>query len=193
MPKTMKMTVDEFIEEYSKLPDGYRYELQDGEVLLSPEPNPYHARLQALILSLLLDYTDEHPDAVVYAPTNVALTDSTSRGPDATVTLKGDGTVAQDKKIAGTPAVLIEIVSPSNPNYDLIDKRAVYCKQRVPEIWFFDASKAEAIFLSLEGRDYAEQRMSKGIFKSKVLKDMRLDVEALFALDRKRLRKSAEL
>lgn len=189
----MKLTVDEFIEEYSKLPDAHRYELQDGEVLVSPEPNPYHGRLQALLLAFLVEYVDEHPDAAVYAPTNVALTEITCRGPDATVTLKGDGTVEDAKKITGSPAVLIEIVSPSKPNYDLIDKREVYCKERVPEIWFFDTTKNEAVFLSLGSNGYSEKKMSKGIFRSKVLKDMRLDVEALFALDRKRLRKSAGL
>jgi len=30
MKQTAKLTVDEFIEEYSKLPDGWRYELKNG-------------------------------------------------------------------------------------------------------------------------------------------------------------------
>jgi len=189
MKTNTKLTVDEFIEEYSKLSDGRRYELQDGEVLVSPEPGPYHGRIQALLLAFLLEYSDEHAEATIYGPTNVALSTNACRGPDITVTVQGDGAVEHKTKLTGKPAVLIEIVSPSNPSYDLVDKRKAYCNERVPEIWFFDTTSKEALFLTLDKGVYSEHRVSDGIFASKALTGLRIDVAALFELDRKRLMK----
>jgi Uma2 family endonuclease len=193
MKQGTKLTVDEFIAEYSKLPDASRYELQDGEVVVSPEPTPYHGRLQSIILGLLEQYAFIHEDIDVIAPTNIEFSDDTCRGPDITVLLPGSKIKEEASKLVGSPSLIIEIVSPGHPHLDLIVKRDLYTSQKVGEIWFIDSGKKEALFLSRSGAKYAERKMSEGLFESRILKGLKLDVSALFALDRKRLRKAAGL
>jgi Uma2 family endonuclease len=188
-----KLTVDEFIEVYSKLPDAHRYELQDGEVLMSPEPTPYHGRLQFVLMAFLAGYTLKHPEVIVFGPTNVALSDDICRGPDITVTAPGDGTLLREKKIEGSPALLIEVVSPSKPSYDLVDKRKTYCSKQVPEIWFLDSAKQEALFLVLDQGLYREQKLSEGVYVCSILPGLSLDVKALFDLDLAQVQKTAGL
>jgi Uma2 family endonuclease len=193
MKPSTKLTVDEFIEEYSKLPDASRYELQDGEVVVSPEPTPYHGELQGLILYILHMHADDREGMRIFAPTNVAFSDETCRGPDVTVMLPNDKAKITNTKIQGAPSLVVEVVSPGHPHLDLIVKRDLYTSQKVGEIWFIDSVEKEALFLSRSGAKYAERKLKDGIFESRILKGLKLDVGALFALDRKRLRKAAGL
>ena len=193
MLKTGRMTVDEYIEEYSKLPDARRYELIEGEVTMSPEASPFHGELQILLGTLLRLYAARHPGVRVLGPTNVELSEDSCPGPDLTVIAPGDKTRILAKKISGSPTVLIEFVSPGKPNYDLVKKRALYIKSQVPEVWFFDTSKRNAIFLLRERSSYSEQRIEKGVFESRLLPGFCLDVGALFDLDLESLREAAKL
>jgi Uma2 family endonuclease len=190
MKQATKLTADEFITEYSKLPDAKRYELLEGEIVMSPEPTPYHAQLQVLVLSLLDEYANQRDNAQVFGPTNLVFADDTCVGPDALVVLASDKANVRETKIVGAPSLVIEIVSPSQPHLDLLKKRDLYIRQKVSELWFFDSAEREALFLTRAGSKYREQSLKQGIYHSTVLKGLKFDVGALFALDRKVLRKS---
>jgi len=188
-----KLTVDEFIEEYSQYSNASSYELQDGEVIVSPEPSPVHGKLQFLIAFLLGLYADRHEGIEVLGSTNVEFGPDTCRGPDAIVMLPGSKVREEATKLVGPPALIVEIVSPSHPHLDLIKKRSVYTTAKVGEIWFIDSAEKEALFLSRVGSKYVEQSISHGVFDSRVLKGLKLDVSALFDLNRRQLRKTSGL
>jgi len=195
MPKTARLTVDEFIEEYSKLPDSWRYELKNGEVVtMSPDAAPYHGELQFVVLWLLGIATETREGVFIYGPTNVQLVeDSLGKGPDVTVVTSADKVKRLGTKLVGAPSLVVEIVSPNKPNIDLIEKRDLYTNRGVREIWFLDSRRHEALFLCRSLARYREFRMAQGIFQSRAIKGLKVDVAALFDLDRKQLRKAAGL
>jgi Uma2 family endonuclease len=55
--------------------------------------------------------------------------------PDVLVIRAGNTHVFQEGRIVGIPALLIEVQSPSNPNYDSRIKLEAYAKAGVPEYW----------------------------------------------------------
>jgi len=195
MKQAVKLTVDEFIEEYSKLPDGWRYELKNGEVVeVSPDAAPYHGEIQAVVLWLLGNATETMDGVSIYGPTNVQLVkDSLGKGPDVTVVTNADKVRNLGTKLLGAPSLVVEIVSPNRPHLDLVEKRALYTDRGVREIWFLDSRTREALFLCRIGSKYKEFRLANGIFTSRSVKGLKVDVAALFDLDRKRLRKAAGL
>ena len=187
------LTVDEFLDAYAHVDDGNRHELQDGEVIVSPQPGTEHGELHYLVNWLLGTYEDRHPGIRVFDASSVQFSDKTLRGPDVTVVRASDDVRIEKSRIVGTPSLLIEIVSPEKPRLDLVVKRGLYASKGVPEIWFLETAAKQALFLTRKrSGDYAEQRIETGVFSSKVLRGLNIDVAALFALDKKRLRKALE-
>src|SRR6476619_5652117 len=43
--------------------------------------------------------------------------------------------IAEDGRVRGVPDLLVEVLSPNNPEYDLVTKRAAYARAGVPEYW----------------------------------------------------------
>jgi len=191
--RATKLTVDEFLAEYANIDDGNFYELQDGELIVSPPPGSEHGELHMILGWLLGIYEETHPGFRVFDSSGVEFADDTLRGPDVTIVKPEDDIKFIKSRMAGVPSLIIEIVSPYKKRLDLVVKRGLFTSKRVSEIWYLDVDTQEALFLcrSRSG-GYAEQKLSSGVFESKVLKGLRVDVAALFALDKKRLRKALE-
>jgi|GEM_PF-5313146 len=191
--RTSGLTVDEFLAEYANVDDGNLYELQNGEVVVTPPPGAEHGGLHTFVSGVFWIY-DELTDSgiKVFDASAVEFSDNTLRGPDISVYRKSDKLRILKGRAVGTPSLIVEIVSPHKPNMDLIVKRGMYQSEKVPEIWFLDSNKRKALFVFRTRSGYQEQAMSSGIFESKVLNGLRLDVAALLAEDKKRIRKTLE-
>jgi Uma2 family endonuclease len=189
-----RLTVDAFLERYGHIDDGNVYELHEGEVVVVPPPGAEHGELHSILNYILQLYGDSQSGLRFFDGSGVQFSKDTFRGPDVTVVKASDPARIENGKIIGTPSLVIEIVSPNKPRLDLVRKLGLYTKHNVPEIWLLDSQEEEALFLMKHRKsaDYDEQRLSSGIFESKVLKGFKLDVAALFALDKKRLRKVLE-
>jgi Uma2 family endonuclease len=191
--RVTKLTVDEFLAEYGDVDDGNRYELQDGEVIVVPPPGSEHGELHIVLAWLLSVYEESHPGIRIFDSSGVEFSDDTLRGPDVTIVKPSDDVSFKEKsRMTGAPSVIIEIVSPGKPRLDLVVKRGLYTGKGVAEIWFLDIDTREALFLCKSRSNYVEQKLSSGVFESKVLKGLRVDVAALFALDKRKLRKALE-
>lgn len=55
--------------------------------------------------------------------------------PDILALRAADRRLIGPRRIAGVPALLVEALSPSNADYDLMVKRAAYARAGVPEYW----------------------------------------------------------
>ena len=55
--------------------------------------------------------------------------------PDILVLRAEDREMIGPRRIAGVPALLVEVLSPSNADYDLVVKRAAYAQAGVPVYW----------------------------------------------------------
>lgn len=121
--------------------DGNRYEIIDGELLVSPSPSWTHQRVLALLFDQLSPYLrglGNHE--VLFAPGGVRFNDRRVLQPDLTAwRFSGDGDGAAVVGDDRTLILTVEALSPSTARYDRYKKRPVFQQQAVPEYWIVDA------------------------------------------------------
>ena len=88
-----------------------------------------------------------------------------------------------DKHIRGIPDLLIEIVSPSRPEVDVRDKRAVYARCGVPWYWLVAPTERRLTELELKGDAYRVNVESTGdsTFQSGLFTELQIDLTRLWA------------
>jgi Uma2 family endonuclease len=116
-----------------------RYELVDGELLVTPSPGPQHQRAVGLLLVALNEYLErERVGVVVLSPSDIELEPEFLTQPDIFVVPTTEWRRALRE---GFPvyelALAVEILSPSSGRHDRVRKRPLY-QRHVPEYWIFD-------------------------------------------------------
>lgn len=108
--------------------DGRRYELIDGELLVSPAPGLLHQRV-AFRLARVLD--DACPDEleVIIAPFAVRPDNCNELQPEVLVARRCDLT---DRHLPSAPVLAVEVYSPSSRLVDVNLKRAAYARLDAP-------------------------------------------------------------
>jgi Uma2 family endonuclease len=82
---------------------------------------------------------------VLTAPVGLFMPGCDPVQPDILAIRAADRATIGARRITGVPALLVEVLSPSNADYDLMVKRAAYARAGVPEYWV--ARPAERDFL----------------------------------------------
>ena len=130
------MTVEEFLAISEE--DPRRTELIDGEIVVTPEPRPAHAHLQAQLIYAVESWRRRDPGrASVFGPTTVRLGDNDAYGPDLIV-CRARPRIDDRGWLDELPLVCVEIRSPTTWRYDVGRKKAVYEAEGVPELWLVD-------------------------------------------------------
>lgn len=80
----------------------------------------------------------------------------------------------------GIPDLVMEIISPSTRKLDLEEKRPLYQKNRVPEIYFIDFDKKVVIVDLLETVGYVSHTLHIGKFASLVLPGLEWKIEKMY-------------
>ncbi len=145
------MTLEEY--EEGDYEQGYKYELIDGELYVSPLPNAPQAWLERWIYKKLDRYADGHPEVLnyVHPKARVFLHDrprATIPEPDVTayrdfpLDLPIDELRWQDV----APVLVVEVLSEDDPDKDLVRNVGLYFEvPTIREYWVID------------GRDSAER------------------------------------
>jgi Uma2 family endonuclease len=115
--------------------DGKRYELVDGELLVSPSPSREHQRVAGAFYLLLAPWAREHGLDVYYAPAAVQFSDQRELQPDLFAEPLAERHRPRDRT---RPVLAIEVLSPSTARYDRVTKRHVYMEEGVNEYWIVD-------------------------------------------------------
>lgn len=138
--------------------DGMRYELIDGQMLVTPAPIPLH---QTAVLRLCCALESGCPAeyCVFPAPLDYRPTSKRSLQPDVMVVRRQD---VGPTYIQKPPLLLVEVLSPSTRSTDLILKRGLYQDAGVPSYWLFDPAAEELTVLELENGVYVERARVKG-------------------------------
>jgi Uma2 family endonuclease len=89
------------------------------------------------------------------------------------------GKYANDR-FNGIPDLVIEIISPSTRKLDLEEKRPLYQKSLVPEIYFIDFDKKVVFIDLLEKTEYLSYSMHIGKFASRVLTGLEWEIEKMY-------------
>jgi Uma2 family endonuclease len=126
--------------------DGRRYELIDGELLVSPAPGWPHQEAVAA-LSLLLRSACPRDLRVIQAPFAVRLNEFSELQPDVLVARFADLT---DQNLPKAPLLAVEVVSPSSGLRDRSLKQAVYERMGVPSYWLVEPDRAKPALTAFE-------------------------------------------
>lgn len=116
-----------------------RYELVDGELLVTPSPGPPHQWAVMRLLFELALYLREQPMAdVLTSPSDIEVEPEQVTQPDIFILSNAEADrITRDGFPARDLLVAIEVVSPSSARYDRVTKRALY-QRRIPEYWIVD-------------------------------------------------------
>jgi Uma2 family endonuclease len=118
--------------------DGNRYEVIDGELLVSPAPSWTHQAAVGRLSARLLNYLDANRVGRVYAaPADISFSSDTLVQPDIFV-LPRKGKPPKRWEDVQELLLTIEVLSPSSARVDRFRKRKLYLSQRVPEYWVVD-------------------------------------------------------
>ncbi len=142
------------VDDYMALPDdGKRYELIDGELILSPAPVPDHQLVVVALIEFLRSFVNRHGLGRLYcAPIDVILSDIIALQPDIAFISNARMDIIGPKNIRGAPDLVIEVLSPSTESRDRNDKARLYWRHGVLEYWLVDTSR-QTIEVFGAGRD----------------------------------------
>ncbi len=119
--------------------DGRRYEVLDGDIFMNPAPGTAHQTASKRLLHEFYTQIELAGLGLVFdAPFDVELAKHDIVQPDLIVLLEKNRHLLKPSRIIGVPDLLVEILSPSNSDYDQKAKRAVYQRVGVPEYWIVD-------------------------------------------------------
>lgn len=127
-------------EEVLALPeDGRRYELVDGELLVSPSPRPIHQfAVSALFYRLIMYVRERECGSVLTSPADLDLRSGQLMQPDIFVIAPDERRRVRDWTDVSIPLLVVEVLSPSTARYDRVVKRRRFQCSAVPIYWIVD-------------------------------------------------------
>ena len=142
-------------QDYLQTPDDVRYELIDGELVLMPSPKEIHQRLIFRLGFPLDAFVLENFLGIVYpAPFDVYFSDTAILQPDILFVSNERAHIVTEDNVQGAPDLVVEIISPSDPNRDRVRKRRIYERHGVGEYWLVDPYARNITVLLLDGDGY---------------------------------------
>ena len=134
--------------------DGWKYEIIDGVLYIAPPPAINHQRLSFKLARMMADYAENNNlGEVLEAPCGVRLPGQpVPIEPDIFFVKKERAGIIGNQYVEGAPDLAVEILSPSNANYDRETKFKLYQAAGVPEHWLVDyEAKTIEIFNLAQG------------------------------------------
>jgi Uma2 family endonuclease len=132
------------IEEYAALqePEGVRYELSEGELIVTPSANMFHNELRDELNGRLRAFVKSHKLGLVTSETDMKLADDVVRRPDvAFISAERLRDINRHKvPVPLSPDLVIEIVSENDRADDLILKVTQYLAAGTRAVWLLYAS-----------------------------------------------------
>ena len=119
--------------------DGNRYEVLDGELLVSPAPTWRHQKVLMRLYKLIDRYVESHSLGwTMVSPADFEFSPRHWVQPDLFVVPdEGTGEPESSKDVKRL-LMAVEVLSPSTANTDRLKKRPNYQKYGVPECWIVD-------------------------------------------------------
>jgi Uma2 family endonuclease len=139
MTTTISQKTRHTYEDYLNTPDDKRYELIDGELIMTPSPISYHQWISKNIAYEIERFARETGSGMLFcAPCDVFLDNENVLQPDLLFISKERAGVIGRKNIQGAPDLVVEILSEFTADYDLTKKKRLYAKFGVREYWIVD-------------------------------------------------------
>ena len=142
--------------DYAALPDdGHRYQLLEGELVMTPSPNAWHQDVSRELEFRLLAWVREHRLGEVYnAPLDVVMDDHNVLQPDLFFVSHARAGIRQGGRILGAPDLCVEILSPGTERIDRVRKLGLYARFGVTHSWIVDLAARSIEEYALSGEVY---------------------------------------
>jgi len=174
-------------QDYFNLPDdGKRYELINGELVMTPAPNTMHQTVALNLEDSLRSFLRKNKTGKMFhAPYDVILSKKNVVQPDILYISAERAGIITEKNVDGPPDLIIEILSPATAYYDLLEKKEIYEQSGVKEYWIVDPKKLRIdVYRNIGQRFELNQRIeSAGIAKSLVIEGFEVSLENIFSLE----------
>ena len=156
-------------------------EFTDGWLEELPMPTSTHQAVLLFLYDVFRAYFRERDGVVMVAPLRLRIRAGQFREPDLLLLRHRDDPRYADRYWLGADLVA-EVLSPDNPDRDLVQKRAEYAAADIPEYWIADPRNETILVLSLDHGNYREVGLySRGdVAPSPSLDGLLMDVAAVF-------------
>ena len=184
-----QLTLDEFDD--AVLTECYQYELLDGALVVAPRGHEIHAMITEFVYNDLREYARGHRDVLRYV-TALARTilprEVSNVEPDVAAFRSFHRARSYEQRPwrDKDPCLVVEIVSPGNPEHDYETKRALYWrKSSITEYWIIDArddpDQPRMLALRRGKTDWDEVAVPPGkTYTTSLLPDFTLDLGRVY-------------
>ncbi len=167
---------DEMVDEDTKA------ELLDGVMIVHSPASTLHDDVSGFLRSLMRFYAETKKLGKVWGPDALVHLATCRRfAPDLFFIEKRRVPRPRPPQFEGAPDLALEVLSPSNRDYDLDDKRPAYREAGVHEIWLVDPNEREIIVDRRRGADYTTKTYRRSKVASRVLPGFWIDAAWLWA------------
>jgi Uma2 family endonuclease len=171
------------LERYLKeAPEHLIWEFVRGEVVMYSPATAEHQRLIGFLFRLLQGYCEARGwGEVLTGPAALQLLPDVVREPDLFVLPSEEVPKAKGVPLKVSPALIIEVLSPSTRTLDLVEKAEDYASAGVPEYWAVDPERKELVVHRLRSEEgFQVEQVSSGRVESQAVPGLWLKSEWLF-------------
>jgi Uma2 family endonuclease len=136
MATTTKLSFEEFQKLQESADENVRYELDEGALILTPSPTPWHNIVALRLSHALKTFVQKHRLGIVISEVDFRLSRAV-RKPDVAFIAKEriKDLDLHHAPIEGAPSLAIEIISPSNLAQDTLKKVHQYLAAGCNAVW----------------------------------------------------------
>ena len=125
-------------------------QLINGELIMSPAPNPEHQRISGKLFKIL-DQATQGDGEVFFAPIDLYMDEKNVFQPDLVYLSDQNKNYLTARGIEGPPDMVVEIISPSNSYTDRNQKKDSYLAFNIKEYWIVDPGNRTIEIYTPEG------------------------------------------
>jgi Uma2 family endonuclease len=182
LPYTIRLygVTDEMFDEM--VDEDTKADLIDGVMIVHSPASPRHDNIAGFIRTLMRCYAEDQQLGLVLGPDSLIRFRRGRRcGPDVFYLEASRAPHPLPKEFTVVPHLILEVLSPSNRDDDLDEKRPVYRAAGVREIWFVDYEEEQILVDRRRGKRYSTDVISTGEVSSRALAGFRLETSWLWS------------
>lgn len=128
--------------DYARLPDdGNRYEVIDGERLVTAPASTGHQHILATLIVELRAYAEREGLGIVLPDVDVLFVSGQFLRPDLVFVPNASRSGVTNRGVEEPPGLVVEILSPASASIDRVKKPLRYGDFGVPEYWLVDPAE----------------------------------------------------
>ncbi|MDA0734200.1 MAG: Uma2 family endonuclease [Chloroflexi bacterium] len=171
-------------QDYCQLPDGERYEIIDGKLLMVKSNGSLHQMVLRNLESMVWPFVREKQlGQVLFGPLDVILSEEDVVQPDLIFVGRERQEIISERGCEGPPDLVMEVTSLASSTLDRQQKRELYARYGVQEYWLVDP-----VSRSIDQMELKDERLTlKGTYSrkddlitSEIIPELSVPVQQIF-------------